>query len=216
MKILRIALFAVATIGATTGAHAQFRYGPILGGNVTNFHFKQKLVDVKSQFGGHAGLQAEMIFPGIGLGLDFGLLYYMNGAKVNLGQCAIWQGAPELGLKGFGNERVLLHNIQIPVHLRWKWTKMNGFEDYLAPIVYAGPDFNIQAGHSPVKAGNRKAFTFSGGDVGITVGAGVELFKHYQITAGYTWGVTYVCKTRLLEDFSATCSGWQFRLAYLF
>lgn len=216
MKLLRIALIALLTTFTATVARAEFRYGPLLGASFTDFKFKQDLTDVKMQVGGHAGLQCEMIFPGIGLGIDFGLLYYMNGAKVNLGQCPIWQGAPQLGLKGFGNERVLLHNVQIPVHLRWKWTKMSGVEDYIAPIVYVGPDFNIQAGHSPVKAGGRKAFRFSGGDVGITLGAGMELWKHTQVTFGYTWGVTSVCRTRLLDDYSAKCSGWQVRVAYLF
>ncbi len=216
MKIFRTLLVGLAVITASVAAHAQFRYGPLVGGNVTDFSFKQDLVSVSSQFGGHAGVQAEMMFPGIGLGIDFGLLYYLNGAKVNLGERPIWAGAPELGIKGFGNERVLLHNLQIPIHLRFKWTRMNGLEDYVAPFIYAGPDFDIQLAHSAVKAGDRRAFQFSGGDVGVTVGFGLELLKDYQVSFGYTWGLTYVAKTRLLEDFSARCSGWQFRVAYLF
>lgn len=215
MKYIRTLIIALAAFTAV-GAHAEFRYGPILGGNVTNFKFKQDLVDVSKQFGGHAGVQAEMMFPGIGIGLDFGLLYYLEGAKVNLGQRPIWAPNPVFGTPGFGNERVLLHNLQIPVHLRFKWTRMNGVEDIVAPFVYGGPDFNIQLGHSLVKAGGREAFKFSGGDVSLSVGLGVELFKNYQVSAGYTWGMTYDLKTRLLEDMSARCSGWQFRVAYLF
>ncbi|MDE5899813.1 MAG: porin family protein [Muribaculaceae bacterium] len=213
---LRSIFVAVALLCAAMTANAQFRYGPLIGGNVTNFHFKQDLVDVTKQFGGHAGLQAEMMFPGIGIGIDFGMLYYMNGANVNLGQRPVWAGCPELGIAGFGNEKTLIHNLQIPIHLRFKWTRMNGFEEILAPFVYGGPDFNIQLGHSPVEAGDRKAFAFSGGDLGLTVGGGLELFRHYQVSFGYTWGMTYVLKTRLLKDFSARCSGWQFRVAYLF
>lgn len=215
MKILRILLIAV-TMFAASSASAQFRYGPIIGGNVTNFHFRQDLVDVTKQFGGHAGVQAEMMFPGIGLGMDFGLLYYMDGAKVNLGQKPIWAPNEVLHTPGFGNERVLIHNLQIPIHVRFKWTRMNGVEDYIAPFIYGGPDFNIQLGHSPVKAGGREAFKFSGGDITLTAGFGIELFKNYQLSFGYSWGMTYDLKTRLLEDYSARCSGWQFRLAYLF
>jgi len=211
MKVLRMAALALVTaISSVSVAHAEFRYGPLLGGNVTNFKFKQDLVDVSSQFGGHAGLQTELMFGGIGFGVDFGLLYYMNGANVNLGQKPIWS------VPGFGNERVLIHNLQIPVHLRFKWTRMNGLEDYIAPFAYAGPDFNIQLGHSSVKRHGESAFKYSGGDVGVTVGLGVELFRHYQISAGYTWGLTYTLKTRLLEDFSTRCSGLQFRVAYMF
>ena len=36
-----------------------------------------------------------------------------------------------------------LHMLEIPLHLRFKWTRMNGLEDYIAPFVYGGPDFSI-------------------------------------------------------------------------
>ena len=72
--------------------------------------FKQDLVSVDQTVGGTAGIQCEMMFPGIGFGIDFGLMYNLMGAKVNLGEKKIWS------VDGYGNERLALHYIQIPLH----------------------------------------------------------------------------------------------------
>ena len=208
---MRLRLLGILLLAATAlSASAQFRYGPIAGANFSNVKFKQELVSSNMQIGPTAGLQCEFIFTSFGLGIDFGLGYSMTGAKINLDERPIW------GLQGFGQPRALIHNLQIPIHLRFKWTKMQGFEEILAPFCYAGPDFNIQVGHSRVRANGNDAFKFSGGDVAIGCGLGVELLKQWQISAGYSWGLTYALKTRLLEDYSARCSGWHLRLAYLF
>ena len=204
-------LIAAAVIAI--GAKAQFRYGPQIGANFTNLKFKQDIVSTAMQVGPSADLQCEFIFTHFGLGIDFGIGYSMTGAKVNLGQKPIWS-LPQQG--GFGNETTVAHNLHIPVHIRWKWTKMQGVEDYIAPIVYGGPEFNIQLANSNNHHGNIKAYKFSGGDVQLACGAGVELFRHYQITAGYSWGMTYMVKTRLLDNYSARSSGWTLRLAYIF
>lgn len=194
-------------------ASAQFSYGPQLGANFSDLTFKQKLVSTSMQVGPSAGVQCEFIFTDFGLGIDFGIGYSMTGAKVNLGEKPIWS-LPQQG--GFGNETTLAHNLHLPVHIRWKWTKMQGVEEYVAPIVYGGPEFNIQLGHSANRHDGISAYRFSGGDVQLTVGAGVELLRHWQLTAGYSWGMTYTVKTRLLDDYSARCNAWHLRLAYLF
>ncbi len=203
----------LASAAICFGAHAQFRYGPQVGANFTDLNFKQEIVSTSMHVGPSAAMQCEFIFSSFGLGIDFGIGYSMTGAKVNLGQKPIWS-LPQQG--GFGNETTLAHNIHIPVHVRWKWTKMMGVEDIIAPIIYGGPEFNIQVANSNNHTGDIKAYKFSGGDVQLACGAGVELFRHYQITAGYSWGMTYMVKTRLLDNYSARCSGWTLRLAYLF
>lgn len=205
-----LALAASLLLLGISAAHAQFRYGPMVGADITSLSFKQDLVDVTNSTGFLAGVQTEMMFPGIGFGIDFGLLYYQAGAKVNLGQKPIW------GVPGFGNERVYLHNLQIPLHLRFKWTRMMGLEDYVAPFVYGGPDFNILLAHNKIERQGQDAFKYAGGDVGLTAGFGLELLHRYQVSAGYTWGMTYSLKTRLLDNFSARTRGWQIRVAYLF
>lgn len=203
----------LAAITICFGAHAQFRYGPQVGANFTDLNFKQEIVGTSMRVGPSANMQCEFIFSSFGLGIDFGIGYSMTGAKVNLGQKPIWS-LPQQG--GFGNETTLAHNLHIPVHVRWKWTKMMGVEEIIAPIVYGGPEFNIQVANSNNHTGDIKAYKFSGGDVQLACGAGIELFRHYQITAGYSWGMTYMVKTRLLDNYSARCSGWTLRLAYLF
>lgn len=194
-------------------ASAQFSYGPQLGANFSELKFKQKIVDTSMQVGPSAAVQCEFIFTDFGLGIDFGLGYSMTGAKVNLGQKPVWS-LPQQG--GFGNETTLAHNLWLPVHIRWKWTKMQGVEEIIAPIVYGGPEFNIQLANSLNRNHGIDAYRFSGGDVQLACGAGVELFRHWQITAGYSWGMTYMVKTRLLDDYSARSRGWNVRLAYMF
>lgn len=200
----------IALIAAVIPASAQFRYGPQAGVNISTLNFKQNLITVDQMAAPSAGLLCEFIFTSFGVGIDFGIGYSMTGAFVNLGEKPIWS------LNGFGREHVMLHNLHIPLHLRFKWTKMQGLEDYIAPIVYGGPEFDIQLGHSRMVSNGQKAFKYAGGDFALGCGLGVELFKRWQLTAGYTWGMTYALKTRQLDDFSARWQGWNVRVAYMF
>lgn len=203
-------LTVILLVAAALPSAAQFRYGPQLGANFSTLKFKQELISVEQAAGPSADLACEFIFTHFGLGIDFGLGYSMTGAFVNLGEKPVWS------LNGFGRERVLLHNLHIPVHLRFKWTKMQGLEDYIAPFIYGGPEFDIQVGHSRLKSDGRSAFKFSGGDVALACGFGLELIKNWQVSFGYTWGVTYALKATQLDDFSARRQGWNVRVAYLF
>ena len=206
MKKYLIGLLAMLfALAGTNKAFAEFRWGASAGLNVSNLKFNQKLVPVKSVAAYDAGISGEMIFPGIGIGVNIGLFYNQQGAKVDLGSRQVWSSI------GFGNEHVMLHNIRIPVHLRCKYTRLNGIENKIAPIIYGGPEFDIQVGHT-----NASAFKTSGGDLGLTVGLGAELYKKWQLTAGYTWGMTYALKTKLLDNFSAQSRQWNIRLAYYF
>lgn len=173
-------------------ASAQFRWGPSVGMSVNNLKFKQELFDVSKGIGGSAGVKAEMMFPGIGFGLDMGLYYEQRATTLDLGQKLIWSS------EGYGKEKIWLHSIDIPFNLKFKWTRMQGLEDYIAPFVFGGPVFTIQAGHSKCDA-----LKYSGGDVSLIVGGGFELYRRWQVSASYTWGMTYALKTRLLTDLSA-------------
>lgn len=208
-KLLSLLLLVCVCSGV---ACAQFRYGPVAGVTVSNLSFKQDLFTVDQTVGFQAGIQGELMFPGIGFGIDLGLLYNQAGAFTDMGERKIWAS------QGFGRERVLLHEIQIPLHLRFKWTRMNGLEDKIAPFVYGGPEFRIIAAHNKIK-GSLDApdpYSYAGGDLGLSVGLGVELWRHWQVSASYTWGMTYDLKTKLLDNFSARSSQWTARVAYLF
>lgn len=198
-------IVAALLLGASFTAEARMRWGATIGPTLNNLSFKQDLVTVKSTMGLEVGAMGEVIFPGIGIGLDLGLVYNMQGASVNLGERLVWSSL------GYGKENVTIHNLRIPLHVKLKYTRLNGLEDTFAPMVFGGPEFDIQVAH-----GKCDAFKYSGGDLGLTAGLGAELFKRWQITASYTWGMTYVLKTKLLDEFSARSRQWKVRLTYFF
>lgn len=208
----RFLAIAVLVISCCLGAAAQFRYAPVAGVTVNDLKFKQNLFGVSKTAGMQLGVQGELMFPGIGFGMDFALLYNQMGAKTDIGSRKLWSA------DGFGNEKVMMHTLQIPVHLRFKWTRMNGLEDYIAPFVYGGPDFAIALGHNKIKGneGVENPFKYAGGDLGLTAGGGFELWKRWQVSLQYTWGMTYMLKARKLDNMSARNRQWAVRVAYFF
>lgn len=198
-------IILMAALLLPLSSNAQFRRSVVAGVNINDLVFKQDLASVSTLIGAQAGVEGELMFPGIGFGLSFGLMYNQLGGQVNLGEKKIWAS------EGYGNEKLYLHNITIPLHLRFKWTRLNGFEDTLAPLIFGGPEFSILAGHSKCDA-----IKWAGGDLGLTAGVGAEIFKKWQVTASYTWGMTYLLKTKLLDDYSARQRHWAVRVAYFF
>ncbi len=198
-------LVLIAVLLGVATSNAAFRWGPTAGMNITHFSWKQNLVPSKDAVGFNAGLIGELMIPGIGFGIDVGVRYAMVGADVDFGTKNIWAS------DGWGNEKVRLHTIQIPVNLRFKWTRLEGVEDYIAPFAYAGPNFQFQCSST-----QKGLFSVPTGSIGIQVGIGVELIKRIQLSGGYNFGVTYALKTAKLENFSAKPSNWQINLAYLF
>lgn len=211
MKRFHLILLSLIILAAPA-LKAEFRYAPIVGVTVGDLKFKQDLFDVSQKVAFQAGIQGELMFPGLGFGMDIGLLYNQMGARTDLSQRKIWSA------DGFRNVHTCLHMITIPVHLRFKWTRMNGLEDYIAPFVYGGPDFSIMAGHNSIKGnkGVKNPWIYSGGDLGLTVGGGAEIYRRWQVSLQYTWGMTYLLKARKLDDFSARNCQWAVRVAYFF
>lgn len=184
---------------------AQFRYGPTVGVDLTTLKFKQDLFTVDQSVGYQAGVQCEMMFPGIGFGIDFGAMYEQRGATLHLGEKKIWAS------EGYGTNRSYLHYLNIPFNLRFKWTRMNGLEDYIAPYVFGGPSIGVMVAHN-----KNKALDYTGADLGLSVGVGFEILKNWQIQGSYTWGMTYAVKTKLLDEFSAKNRTWSVRVVRYF
>ena len=184
MRKYILSLAVVAAIITTVNASAQFRYGPMLGMDITTMKFNQKLFNVDSNVGFSAGLATELMFPGIGFGVDAGIFYQQRGATLNLGEREVWAS------QGYGKERCYLHYIEVPVNLRFKWTRMNGLEDYVAPFAF--------------------------GDVGLTAGFGVEIYRDWQVSGSYTWGLMTAASTKLLDDFNSKNRTWNVRVVYFF
>lgn len=202
----KILLFFIASL-VTLTASAEFRFGPMAGINGSSLYWKQDLVTTHYKIGGSAGILGELMIPGIGFGVDIGLRYQLNGAKVNFGERPVWSGEPY----HLGNEDVWFHTIQIPLNLRFKYTRLDGLERIVAPFVYAGPVFSFNVASNGIKA-----IEYPGGTVDIQVGAGVELWEHLQVSGGYYWGVSYQVRTLQLDNFSARPQGWFANVAWLF
>lgn len=200
-------LFLLMAALVCLSASAEFRFGPAVGVNGSSLYWKQDLVTTRYKVGPTAGILGELMIPGIGFGVDIGLRYQLNGAKVNFGERPVWSGAPDY----MGNQDVWFHTLQIPLNLRFKYTRLDGLERIVAPFVYAGPvfTFNLATNHVPV-------IETPGGTVDVQIGAGAELFEHLQVSGGYYWGVSYQVRTIKLDNFSARPQGWFLQLAYLF
>lgn len=205
-RILSIAFIVSALLFSAMSAKAQFRYGPTIGIAMTDLNFKQDLFTVDKCVGYSFGVAAEMMFPGIGFGIDFGLFYEQRGAKLHMGERKMWAS------QGIGTEQLRLHTIVLPVHLRFKYTRLNGVEDKIAPLAYVGPSLGFLAGHS--KMGH--ALNYAGADLGIDFGIGAEIFKKWQVSVSYTMGMTYATKAKVLTNFSARNALWALRATYLF
>lgn len=186
-------------------ASAEFRWGPIAGMNVSNFYWKQPLLKSGQQVGFQAGLLGEIMIPGIGFGVDFALRYDMRGAKINLGDHYVWSS------EGYGEENLKLHTLEVPVNLRFKWTRMDGLEHYVAPFAFIGPVFQFNLAQSKCDA-----IEHPDGSVGLQFGLGAEFLEHIQLSASYIWGVTYDVRTVKLDNLSARTSSWNINVAYLF
>ena len=203
-KIISL-LIAIVAIASASVANAQFRYGAMVGGDITTLRFKQDIIDINKSAGYSAGVIGELMFPGIGFGVDFGLYYEQRGATLHLGTRELWAS------QGYGTERSYLHYLVIPFHLRYKYTNLNGFEDILAPFAYAGPSFGLLVGHSKIDC-----LSYPFGELGVDFGIGAEIKRNWQVSAGYTLGLTYALKDKILTNYSARNSTWNLRVAYFF
>lgn len=186
-------------------ASAEFRWGPTAGVEFTDYHFKQHILHVEPLTGGHVGVVGEWMFPGIGFGVDFGVQYSYHGAKMDFGAHKVWSS------DGYGNEDVRLHSLQFPFHLRFKYTKLQGFERKLAPYVFAGPLFSFHLGDN-----NVDAVEYPRGNVMLQFGVGLELFERVQLFGSYDLGISYEVRTKKLDNYSARPSSWNVGVTWLF
>lgn len=203
--VKKIFTLSIALMAIAFSAHGQFRWGVTAGADLSSLNFKQDLFTVDKSVGYSAGVATELMFPGIGFGVDFGLYYEQRGATLDLGSRELWAS------QGYGRERLYMHYAVIPFHLRFKYTRLNGFEDTLAPFVYAGPSVGLLVGHSKLDC-----MSFPFGELGVDFGIGAEIKHNWQVSASYNMGVTYALKDKTLSNFSARNSTWSVRVTYLF
>lgn len=194
-------------ISASWNAKAETRWGVVAVGNYSTLKFNQDLLKVDGGLGGGFGLTGEIIIPGIGFAVDGSIIYSLFTSSVDFGEFKVWNS------DGYGNEKYKNHTIDIPLNLKFKYSNLNGIENYIAPLAYVGPSFTIN-----IKDGSRCAeiVDYQKVSVGIHVGIGCELFRKVQVSASYTWGINNTFSTIKLDDFSAKNKFWRFQVAYMF
>lgn len=214
-KSLLVAIVAILAVGT---ASADFRWGIKAGVNVNHVDFQkimdkagaqQTLTDKSNQAGWMAGLMAEFTIPIVNLGADVSLLY----ARQNVADDAKFE-------KYYENQNFL----DIPVNLKWK-IGLPVVGKIVTPMIYTGPDFMFVLNKNTLDYISEKKC-----EVGWNVGIGLELLKHLQIQAGYTFGLNSVAKyagtvenlTGIdvpdleLQDLKVKKNYWSVTAAYLF
>lgn len=200
---------AVLALMTAVGAIAQnsSRWGIVAGANYNTIDFSQgEIFDSDPLFCPTAGVTGEMMFPGIGFGVDAGLRYTMRSGKLHLGQKWAWAS------QGYGDENVMIHYVEVPLHLKFKYHDLNGFENKIMPLVYAGPSFNFHVAHND--AGD--ALSYKRINVTLDAGIGCELFNKVQINLGYSFSVSQGLRTKLLDRHTARHKAFMGTVAYFF
>lgn len=148
-------------------AQAKFGIGPKLGMNVDKMHISGAPVRTDDRCGFTGGITAEYIAPVLGLGADISLMYTHMKTNVYV------DGA---------NENVSGNFFEIPLHLKYK-IGIPAVSSIIQPYVFTGPSVAFKLGGEDSYANTKS--TQWGWDLGL----GIELIRHLQIGAGYTFGI---------------------------
>lgn len=150
-------------------AQAKFGFGPKVGMTFNQMHFSgSKIFDSDNRCGFTGGLTAEYIAPMLGLGADVSVMYAHMKTNVTIDQ--------------MGSENVSGNFFEIPVHLKYKLS-IPAAESIISPYIFTGPSVAFKLSGEDSFFGTKK--TQWGWDLGL----GVELIRHLQIGAGYTFGI---------------------------
>ncbi|MGN0211758.1 MAG: outer membrane beta-barrel protein [Muribaculaceae bacterium] len=206
MKKIFTILFALCVAMLVTDkAFAETRWGVTAAGNISTMKFNQSLTQVDQVCNFSIGVTGELMIPGIGFGIDGSLLYTQLGGKIHLGDYPVWS------TDGFATPRTYQHYLEIPLNLKFKYSNLNGIENIIAPIAFAGPTFTILMGHSDIEA-----IKYAGGEFSVHTGFGFEIMRKIHVTASYNWGLTYALKTAKLDQYSAKNRFWRVAVSYMF
>lgn len=207
-KFTRLLVLAVALLCAVSSfAQPERRWGVTVGGNYNEIHFKQSdIFDSDPMFGGSIGVTGDMMIPGVGFGIDGSILYTFRQGRVHFGDKRAWES------QGIETQAVQLHYIDVPLNLKFRYSRLGGLESTIMPFVYAGPTFSFLAGHN--KVGNALKYTTV--NVLLHAGIGVELFNKVQISGGYSFSVGQNLGTKILDEHVAKHRTWFVQATYFF
>ena len=205
---IKFLIISVALLSAISSfAQPVRRWGVTVGGNYNEIHFKQTdIFESDRMFGGSVSITGDMMIPGVGFGIDGSILYTLRQGRLHLGDRRIWES------QGLGNEVARQHYIDVPINLKFRYSKLGGLESTLMPFIYAGPTFSFLVGHN--KVGD--ALKYTPVNVLLHAGIGVELFNKVQVSGGYSFSVGQNLGTKLLDDHVAKHRTWFIQATYFF
>lgn len=180
-------ILLVAALCTGLSAQAKFGFGPKVGLNVNQLHFSgSKLLDASNRCGFTAGVTAEYISPLLGLGADISLMYSHMKTHVEMEEVG--------GYNASGNF------FEIPLHLKYK-LGIPAVGSIISPYIFTGPSVAVKL------SGENSYFSTKTTQWGWDLGIGVELIRHLQIGAGYTWGLNKVMNiTNMDQEIDVTTS----------
>lgn len=182
-----VAVLALASVLCGTTAQAELKYGIKAGLNVDRLELNQSLYEGSNRAGFTAGLMAEYMLPAIGIGADLSLMYTRMESQIDvLGNTPLE-----------ANYNVGKNFLEIPLNIKYK-VNIPAVNAIVRPMVYTGPTLALKLDGN----GDGNSFTTHTCQWGWNLGIGVELIKHLQISAGYTWGINDVLKStpKLIES----------------
>ena len=192
----------IGTVAAT--AQTSSRWGITAGVNNNEVHFKQQdIVPSERMWGPQLGVTGEMNFSGIGFGAEASLLYTLKQGKVNYGDRTVWSSV------GAGNETVAMHYLDVPLHVKLKYNRLNGMETTIMPMLYVGPQFSFL-----VNGNHRNLNSYPPVNVYLDMGAGMELLERWQLRVGFNFSIGQSFHTKLLDDNVAKNRTWYASLTY--
>lgn len=205
IKLIGLALALLCAVSAA--AQPERRWGVTIGGNYNEIHFKQTdIFDSDRMFGGSVGVTGDLMIPGVGFGIDGSILYTLRQGKIHFGDKHAWAS------QGIETQTAQLHYIDVPLNLKFRYSRLNGVENTIMPFVYVGPTFSFLAGHNKVD----DALRYTTVNVLLHAGVGVEIANKIQLSGGYSFSVGQNLGTKILDQHVAKHRTWFVQATYFF
>ena len=204
MKNLKhLIIVAMMAVFACGQANAEFRFGIKPGLNVNKLHLSDYKANLNSdnQCGFTAGVMTEFTVPVVGIGFDLSLMYTHMNNEIK---------------EGINEGAVGKNFLEIPLNLKYKFN-IPVINSIIRPMVYTGPTMALKLDKSTFEGISTKTV-----QMGWNLGLGLELFKHLQVSGGYTFGINNVAKkipgvnNMNIGDIKVKNNYWTITAAYLF
>lgn len=195
----------MAMVVLTCGvANAEFRFGIKAGLNVNKMHLDQQVFDSSNRAGFTAGVMTEFTVPIIGIGMDLSLMYTRMNSELN-------SNLQEVD-NYINNGNIGKDFLQIPLNLKYKLS-IPAIGSIIKPMIFTGPSFNFNLNKSTLQDIKSKSC-----QIAWNLGAGVELIKHLQISASYSWGMNKIAEFAKIQtkDIDLKNNYWTVTAAWLF